>query len=78
MAYNSFKNPKFRQLFIYLVLFRGLLLPIFWVEFSKIKEIQMFEELSSISIEETYEDENVVDVKCDDLVEVEEDWELPF
>jgi hypothetical protein len=65
-------------LFIYLVLFRGLLLPIFWVEFSKIKEIQMFEELSSISIEETYEDENVVDVKCDDLVEVEEDWELPF
>jgi len=38
----------------------------------------MFEELSSISIEETYEDENVVDVKCDDLVEVEEDWELPF
>jgi len=44
----------------------------------------MFEELSSISIEEiAYEYENVVDVKslfCDDLVEeeVEEDWELPF
>ena len=41
----------------------------------------MFEELSSISIEETYEYENVVDVKslfCDDVEEVEEDWELPF